>query len=99
MHGANAVRRRGGRWAGGGPPGGTAHRRRFHTILIWRRRATTRRTSRSRAVAAAAAGEHTVAFRPKGSHSTHGLTRATSGPVVVDGESFLDALFASAGQG
>ena len=27
------------------------------------------------------------------------LTRATSGPVVVDGESFLDALFASAGQG
>ena len=27
------------------------------------------------------------------------LTRATSGPVVVDGESFLDALFSSAGQG
>ena len=42
---------------------------------------------------------HTVALLPKGSHSTHGLTRATSGPVVVDGESFLDALFASAGRG
>ena len=43
---------------------------------------------------------HTVAFPlRKNSIALIVLTRATSGPVVVDGESFLDALFASAGQG
>ena len=43
---------------------------------------------------------HTVAFPlRKNSIALMVLTRATSGPVVVDGESFLDALFASAGQG
>ena len=43
---------------------------------------------------------HTVAFPLRENPSAlMWLTRATSGPVVVDGESFLDALFASAGQG
>ena len=43
---------------------------------------------------------HTVAFPLRESPlALTVLTRATSGPVVVDGESFLDALFASAGQG
>ena len=43
---------------------------------------------------------HTVAFPLRESPlALMVLTRATSGPVVVDGESFLDALFASAGQG
>ena len=41
---------------------------------------------------------HTVALLPEGSHSTMAQT-GVSGPVVVDGESFSDALFASAGQG
>ena len=36
---------------------------------------------------------HTVALLPEEDASTHGLTRATTGPVVVDGESFLDALY------
>ena len=44
--------------------------------------------------------QHTVAFPLReNSLALMVLTRATSGPVVVDGESFLDALFASAGQG
>ena len=43
---------------------------------------------------------HTVAFPLReNTLALMVLTRATSGPVVVDGESFLDALFASAGQG
>ena len=43
---------------------------------------------------------HTVAFPLRESPlALMVLTLATSGPVVVDGESFLDALFASAGQG
>ena len=41
---------------------------------------------------------HNVALLPQGPDSTMALT-GVSGPVVVDGESFLDALFASAGQG
>ena len=46
------------------------------------------------------ATSHTVAFPLReNSLALMVLTRATSGPVVVDGESFLDALFASAGQG
>ena len=44
--------------------------------------------------------KHTVAFHLRESPlALMVLTPATSGPVVVDGESFLDALFASAGQG
>jgi hypothetical protein len=42
--------------------------------------------------------QHIVAFSPPGTYSTMAQT-GVSGPVVVDGESFLDALFASAGQG
>ena len=37
-------------------------------------------------------------YSPPGTYSTMAQT-GVSGPVVVDGESFLDALFASAGQG
>ena len=41
---------------------------------------------------------HNVALLPQGTNSTMAQT-GVSGPVVVDGESFLDALFASAAQG
>ena len=44
------------------------------------------------------AAAHIVALLPVGTISTMAQT-GVSGPVVVDGESFLDALFASAGQG
>ena len=42
-------------------------------------------------------GRHIVALLAAWSYSTMAQT-GVSGPVVVDGESFLDALFASAGQ-
>ena len=41
---------------------------------------------------------HSLALLAVGTDSTMAQT-GVSGPVVVDGESFLDALFASAGQG
>jgi len=40
---------------------------------------------------------HIVALLAAWSYSTMAQT-GVSGPVVIDGESFLDALFASAGQ-
>ena len=43
-------------------------------------------------------GSHIVALLPVGTTSTMAQT-GVSGLVVVDGESFMDALFASAGQG
>ena len=50
------------------------------------------------AAAGCAAASHIVALLPVGTISTMAQT-GVSGLVVVDGESFLDALFASAGQG
>ena len=42
---------------------------------------------------------HIVALLAVGNISEMAQQTGVSGPVVVDGESFLDALFASAGQG
>ena len=48
---------------------------------------------------ASTARGHTVAIPLRESRRALMAQTGDSGPVVVDGESFLDALFASAGQG
>ena len=62
-----------------------------------RRSRGSRRLARRHALVRAS-GPHIVALLAVGTRSTMAQT-GVSGPVVVDGESFLDALFASAGQG